>query len=366
MHIKNTKKIFKTKKAQQLVEFLLIAPFLIILLGIVTEFAYALNVNMTLSNGLKKVTASIYSQIKPNMSASQINSLVKSDLLDYLKSNNVPTESENNLTVNYSLSGESAIFISTYRYYSAFTLPNVFFKILPEQFNFLATSSVPAAFLQGNSGYSSGVDSLQLDKIWSSGSDFSSLDSFNDSKEGIMQTSVGSMPSISTKILFLIPDPFTASVYYLTNFKGEVLSNCTLSTSTGKLTGAGCGVSYDGKPFLSYLKGNSYYNVIFVHDSTIFGSVTTANVQAAWTSGSGKLYETSVDGALKRALAIINSTSKSIGNFDNLNVSVYNGGFSANSYNIDTFGSIVFVYGASDSVVNIKGVATESNYGYSF
>lgn len=228
--------LLKKKKAQQLVEFLLVAPFMIIILGILTEYAYALNINMTLTQGLKTVTSSIYGDIKPETTTSEITTLVTTNLTDYLSTSNIPTNTENNIKVNYFTIGENAVFIARYTYFPAFTLPNVYFKIMPDQFDFLATSSVPKAFLEEND-YSMSVDSQTLDKVWSSTAGFSSQDDFNASKEGIMKDTTG-----RSNMLFLIPT--TAAVgltkaYALVDWNGNTLKSgtniYTLNTDNGNL-----------------------------------------------------------------------------------------------------------------------------------
>src|SRR5574344_443002 len=102
------------KSAQQLIEFLLVAPFFVIIFGILTEYAYAFTVDMTLEFGLKKVTAEIYSQIKPNMDVAQIEKNVKTSFEEYLTENNVSTKSENNITVNSVSVGNNEMFIANY------------------------------------------------------------------------------------------------------------------------------------------------------------------------------------------------------------------------------------------------------------
>ena len=170
-------------KSQQLVEFMLVVPFMIIIFGILTEYAYALSVNMNLNQGLKYVTSNIYSQIKPDMTADQINALVLKGLYDsntgtgYLADNNVPLTAANNLQVYYTIAGENAVFIATYKYISAFTLPMVYINFLPKTFNFSAVALVPTAFLRPNN----------YDNITST-----NLDSFLGGPKGILTDSVGS------------------------------------------------------------------------------------------------------------------------------------------------------------------------------
>lgn len=344
----------KSRKAQQLIEFLLIAPFMVIVFGILTEYAYGLNTNLTLTQGLKTVTSSIYSQIKPGMTSAQIRTLVDTDLKAYLEANHVPLREENTYSVGYMVQGQNIIFMASYRYVPAFTLPMFYFKILPDSLTFFATSVVPRAFLSAND-YPN-VDSVKLDKIWSSGANFSSLDSFNASKKGIMTTSVGANPTTTTKQMFLLPitTPLANNKTYLMipfNFTGSAIDNRVVNLADGNLYSCD-GSLHDGTStkcdnanvkFLSYLTTNNFYSVFFVHDVAV--PAKYSDLPSAWITGSGALSGNSVDGILKRSLALIGTSGVSDGNFDNIDVSSYNPEVSiGNSYEVKTFGSVVFIH----------------------
>ena len=132
-----------------------------------TEYAYALNVNMTLSEGLKVVTSNIYKEIKPGFTSDNIKTTVLNDLTTYLSNNNITTHYEGNgedaLTLKSVTTKDSTIFVASYRYYPAFTLPKVFFKILPDQMDFVASSTVPSEFMSDNSAYN--IDTATLNDI---------------------------------------------------------------------------------------------------------------------------------------------------------------------------------------------------------
>lgn len=363
------KKFFNNKKAQQLVEFLLVAPFFIIMLGILTEYAYALNINMTLTNGLKNVTSSIYSEISPSMTASSINSLVKTNLTTYLSNNNIPTNTENKITVNYVTQGQTAIFMANYTYIPAFTLPNIYFNFLPEKFNFFSTATVPKAFLTSNN-YNTSITSSVLDKIWSSTANFSTQDSFNASKKGIMKDTTG-----RGNVLFLVPTTAVGltNAYALVNWDGSLKKSgtdvYTLSTTDGRLyTCSSIACAFTGNTFLNYAISNGFYNMIFIHDTQTPANLSTLTTFWLTPSGAVDISASSVQGILKRALGLVNLNSNlSIGNYDNLDVSAYpNIGVSTgNSYTVDYFGSTVFVHTSADSLTNITNVAAPT-YNYNF
>lgn len=327
------------RKAQQLIEFLLIAPFLIMLLGLLTEYAYALNVNMTLAQGVKMATSSIYKKIKPNMSASDIRNEALADLTDYMKSNNVPAASYENVTLAYTKVDSTTIFIATCPYYSAFTLPNVFFSLIPTQFNFTASASIPTAFLSSNSGYNSGISSTDLDKVWS-GSNFSGLDTYDGVRNGIMKDTEG-----RDKLLFLVPiiAPSITNAHILTLWGGDHITdgtyNYVLSSTDKNLYKCSDTECILEQKFSNYLSGTSYTNIIFSPDGL-----------GAWLvpAGSSDISPKTVDGILKRSIALINTSSKSIGNYDNIDVSSYNTDAStSNLYTVATSGDKIVVYKTS-------------------
>lgn len=208
----------KKKVSQQLVEFLLVVPFMVIILGILVEYAYALNINMTLTQGLKAVTSSyctdngsgtntcygIYDKISPTMDPTQIKTLMTQGFTKYLQDNNVPTLTENNVSVNYlTATDESTIFYAKYTYLPAFSLPNVYFRFLPDKFDFFASVSVPTAFLASNSGFTRSTN--DLNHIWTGSGDLANPASFDSGKKGALNSSFA--PGASGEILFLVSNP---------------------------------------------------------------------------------------------------------------------------------------------------------------
>ena len=365
MNMRETK---NKKKAQQLIEFLLVVPFMVIILGVLTEYAYALNINMTLNEGLKTVTASIYSKIKPEMTQSDIKTILQDNLTTYLSENNAPTNSENNIIVGYFINGQSAVFMASYTYIPAFTLPNVYFKILPDEFNFFTTATVPSAFL-GENNYNTSIDSSVLDSIWSSSADFASLDSFNDSKKGIMKDVPG-----RTNVLFLVPTtaPGLTNPYVLVDWDGTIKKNLaadtyTLDTDDGKLYECSAMICNYNEKFFNYLTDNDYYNIIFVHDDETPSDLNDLSTYWLNPSGTTDISADTVSGILKRSLALVDMSSFSIGNYDNINVSAYNSDISfGNTYTVNTFGSMIFVSGSGDNISNIISTESAPNYNYNF
>ncbi len=310
-----------------MVEFLLAAPFLIIILGIVTEYAYALNVNMTLSLGLKTVTSEIYKQITPTSTPVSIKNTVYSELLKYLQDNNIPTFyaglGENALDVKTLTNGDITIFVASYRYYPAFTLPNVYFRILPDKFDFLASAVVPQAFLNDNSS-SFNIDTATLTGLY--GGSNSTLGD----KHGILKDSAN-----SDKMLFFVDAiGYPVSGYLIVDWAGNVqkMGSNPIIWQTGTSNLYSCSVSscLPCGNLSNVVPSTAPYNVIFVHDTS-----------SDWLSPAGAtdLSLPGVSGALKRSVALVDNDDSSVGNYDNAQESSI-----ANSYTTLANDSTVVAY----------------------
>lgn len=309
-------KSYKNRYAQQLVEFLLVAPFIIIILGIVTEYAYALNVNMTLANGLKTITSEIYQSIKPNMNATEIRDTVQDDLTVYLRDKNTISSdsSGDGLTVSVVESGNNTVFIAEFKYSPAFTLPNVYFKFMPNTFDFIATSVVPTSFLRGNN-YGSSIDTADLDTTWAN-------------PVGVLNSASG-----RNNMIFLVPAnpiiaPGLGKPYRTHLWGGNFLAPIIDATDGGiyLCSPMPVGCSPTGQNVATAYPAIT--NIIFVHDA-----------DPIWAS------------VLNRALSLVDIDGKSIGNYDNIAVSTYNPTVAplANQYTVTVLNNRVFVHTAADT-----------------
>lgn len=366
----------KRRKAQQIVEFILVAPFLIIFLGILTEYAYALSVNMTLTSTLKDATTSIYKDISPSLDESKILDIVKTKYIQSLENNNVPTKDENNITLTCVTSGKTTVFMSTYTYYSAFTLPNVFFHFLPEKFNFFVTAAVPSAYLKSNAY--AGTDSSALDSIWGA-SDLTSLNSYNGIKKGILNNTTTNarqqllffVPFINKNLKnpyvlvdwagnILKPDGEDNSYYYFTSENSNlgVCRNVTQESGESSLV---CDITNTNA--FDYMTTRNINMVFFVNEEGSDLNSITSN----WITGTDNVYgdisSSSISGILKKTITLKASTESSyLGNFDN--IEVYNYNVSLCPKNIilrHNFGSMIFMDKDAtnmNTITNGKGIRT--------
>lgn len=412
-YLKNRK-----RKSQQLLEFLLVAPFLIMVLAILVEYAYAFNINMTVKEGLRTVTSSLYSEMRPGITQAQIRSLVQYNLATYLQNNNVPV-SATNPTIGYTYStpnstttaNQTAVFTATYTYNVAFTLPNIYnssgrHSMFPNSFTFFTTVAVPSAFITQNNYPTAGrITSVDLDRIWSFTSDFSSTDGPNLARDGIMRNTDATLTTRNRGyIIFLVPWneigptlnatkggpvlPYIALAwdgipYHMAGGQRFVIDlnapnggvyACTTTASpsyTCTLIPSWTLLSFvraakDASTGYSPYGTSGDTTVVFLPDN--FTSITS------WLSGAPTTADISPDtvtGLLKRAISINGSTGASLGNYDNLNVSGYNSSFSASSYTYRPFGSMVFVYPntystAIDDYILPSTLTTIPNYNYDF
>ena len=367
-------KKMKKRFAQQLVEFLLVAPFIIIILGIMTEYAYALYVRMVVNQGLREVTTTLYKEMKPTLSKSEIQALALKRLNEYLVANNVATQYTGTvpdadpaaLKLEYVTSTDTTVFVATYKYIPAITFPQVYFHFLPERLNFMLISAVPNTFMNGNDTYIKGPSSTELDQAWQVGS-FANLTDFDNWKKGVLKDSVG-----ANNIIFLIPvtnmPPLAGkTIYALITWNGVSLRNGTsyeianLDSSNGDLYNCDwtaawtetlpdpdvfhpaqwtCNQSGTVKNSLS-----GYTNFIFVHGNNTPIDASGGSVSpAGWSA------------MLPKALAIVDAAGNSLGNYDNLAVNSYNttAAPAASTYTTTVSSNKVFVYSTADNIDRLK------------
>lgn len=362
---------YKQRNAQQLVEFLLVIPFMMIILGILTEYSYALNINMTLTHGLKYAASTVYRDIKPGMTHNKSETLncddnnnppLEKNLCKYLSDNNVPTTTENNIKLGYVIVDNSAIFMLNYTYIPAFSLPNVWFHFMPDKFQFLSTAAVPSAFLK-SSNYSSGIDSRALDNIWPGITDFQTTDGFEKAKKGIMKEDETTMGKGRSQMLFLVQSTVTALAkpFTLISWDGTPKTDTggtyTLDLSNGKVylcsSATACA---ENKDFMTYLSEKGYYNVIFDGEDP----------ENIWLTPTGAtdISAESSDGTLKRLLGLIDTSNLSIGNYDNIDTTFNTEVSTSILYKVKTLGSLVLVYPneIKDEINSIASKASEASY----
>ena len=126
----------KRSKAQHLVEFVLFFPFLIGIIGFLTEIGYGLNTAIELNTALNRAVgaAAAVQRDENNSSIQTINSEIQTNAYNILVSRKVPYC--DTLKVETLETDEFIISIATYSYTYAFKLVNLFFNAIPDEFHF--------------------------------------------------------------------------------------------------------------------------------------------------------------------------------------------------------------------------------------
>lgn len=323
--------ILKKKKAQQLIEFLLIAPFFIALLIIIIEYVYAINIDMTFSNGLKKAVSEVSQSIDSTSTKASINNSIFTKLSIYMDEHIGTSDIKSFNSLDFD---NTTVYVATYDYKPVFSLPTLYFNIIPERFNFVASSSMPKV-LNNGVGYTSSYSNAILNNI------------FNTSN-GIMNNTVNAPVSM----VFLIPvnTTFLPNAYTIISWNGNILKNGTdytlVSLNDGMLYNCNTLCNPTGVSSLSLI--GSSKNIMFINDSAI--SLDLSNIDAYinnyWVTPVGttlSLSNTNVDGILKRAVAISEmypNLKTPMGNYDNIKMDSN----AENKYKVKTSNDIVIVY----------------------
>ncbi len=357
-----------------MVEFLLVMPFIIILFGILTEYVYALTINMNLNQGLKSVTSLIYGQINPGVDKEQVrDNFVKYWLRNYLRSRYAPANSENELNVDYRIVGEDAVFIASYKYIPSFTLPNIYFHFLPNSMRFSAISVIPSVLLKENIYDGSTTENIYDGSttnivLWGA-----PVQEAN--KHGVMELTGNTTGAIVDSIIFLIPKaiagvPLTDKTYEVKKWNGEnyrYLSTSNLAVNLTDKKPYSCNSDFSscseisGIPnFISYFP-NTVTNIFFYDDySDALPWVEHPNASISSILNSGNL---------KNALALVeNNTYKSVGNYDDLDILGYNTSLlpsppvnnhifsDSGKYVVETYGSLVIVHNGNQTKAELNSI----------
>lgn len=144
-------------KAQQVTEFLIAAPILLAFFVMLTEFAFALNAHLTLTNALKSSAAAYYSALVQNKDPK---TAIFNKIQTSLAASNMPNT--DTLKVEFMSVDSTPVIISTYTY-----KPDFAFFLLPvlKDMNFSSVVALPSKTLDV-SGYSSGFSDGDLETVY--------------------------------------------------------------------------------------------------------------------------------------------------------------------------------------------------------
>ena len=150
------------RKAQQLVEFVLILPIILVILLVILELGFAINARITLAEAVKISVGKINQlyQMPGNATATkqaQIEYSLTNLMQNYFNLHNMPYA--DNMTVKIlpgTGTSQTSLVVANYIYYPVFILPNFFgTKIIPTSIPMSSFQTVNNALLNGNNYTSS-------------------------------------------------------------------------------------------------------------------------------------------------------------------------------------------------------------------
>lgn len=142
---------FKHSKAQHLVELVLFFPFLIGIIGVLTEIAYGLNTGVELNSAINNAVSNTSSiqRTSENASIKTIEKEIYEDAHKILVARKIPYA--DSLKVEILEAEGFYIIIGSYDYTYAFKLVNLFFNAIPEKFYFKSIVATNKALFLPNS-----------------------------------------------------------------------------------------------------------------------------------------------------------------------------------------------------------------------
>lgn len=149
----------KKLKAQQITEFMLAVPLLIIFFAVLTEFAFTFNANLIFTNAVKSSVLAYINTFSSDAQSDDFKTAVKNYIRSDMENNRIPNI--NSLKIELITVGENPVVIGSYTYNPGFT-----FSFLPAlrriNMNTAAVFPIETADL---TGYENGISTSELDLI---------------------------------------------------------------------------------------------------------------------------------------------------------------------------------------------------------
>ncbi len=233
--------IMKTnKKAQQLVEFALILPIIIIVLVVIVEFGYIINARISLSESVK------LSMIKVNQLYSQpgddttkqaaIMTSIEDDLKTYFDDQGLPYSDSLAVTIERIPNSLTSIIRVNYVYKPFFSLANFFgSEIIPTEYTFTSTQVVNDVLLQANN-LDSALSTTDLSSFGKTATNFDGRNSILKNQEFVIDAM--NTLDLRKSVVFLVGIDTNDYTYArLINWYGEDLlpANLLVNIQTGTL-----------------------------------------------------------------------------------------------------------------------------------
>lgn len=146
-------------KAQQITEFMLATPLLIIFFVVLTEFAFAFNSHLVFTSALKSSISAYINNIRVDSTDTDFQNAISNYVLTDMQNNRIPNL--NTLETQLITTGENPVVVGSYTYN-----PDFHFAFLPALKNIsMKTSSVFPIKKQSFSGYNNGISTDELNLI---------------------------------------------------------------------------------------------------------------------------------------------------------------------------------------------------------
>ena len=353
------------KKAQQLVEFALVLPILMIIVMVIIELGFAINARITLADAIKmsigQINQSYNSADNQTTKQALLENSLTNTMVNYFSLHNMPYANTINVQILPGSSGsQTSLVVANYTYTPIFTLPNIFGgQIIPSNLTFSSFQVVNNALLMGNqypnpSNYFNTKD-LSSFKADSTSSDPRTSILKGDGDNGGSLDSI-SIPNIKQGIGFLVnfqprgTDQFQApasssdTFARLFNWWGEdllpVYEVCDITTGNIVVRSPyyNGGKWFDtGIPYswilisLGFNQANytQYDNIPYFQDNKLSLSSSTLNAGLPWCnqpnasynygSCSGDISTSDIDNLNKRGMSFLFSSGGSAsGTYDNI------------------------------------------------
>ena len=140
------------RKAQQLVEFAIAVPILMMILFIIIEFGSALNTRVTVAEGVKTALVKVnnLSSLDGNTAAKEafVETFVKNEMIRYLIQHNIPNSASVSVSVN--AKGDSAVLLVKYNYNPYFLVPGLLGGVVPDSIEFSSSQSLNPHIFKDN------------------------------------------------------------------------------------------------------------------------------------------------------------------------------------------------------------------------
>lgn len=149
----------KKLKAQQITEFMLATPLLIIFFAVLTEFAFAFNANLVFTNAVKSSILAYINTISADAQSNDFETAIKDYIRSDMENNRIPNL--DSLNVELITVGENPTVIGSYTYNPGFT-----FSFLPalKRINMNASAVFPIN-TDDLTGYENGISTDELNLI---------------------------------------------------------------------------------------------------------------------------------------------------------------------------------------------------------